>query len=119
RDFATRAAPLVAIAAAYAAIRASMFAGELHFGNLALVPLSYLYLLQVGFAPHAALLYEPAPGVWLSVPRLAFTATAIAALVLAAIPVWESIRKRLAFWSGWAFLGLLPAANVVQQETQF
>jgi Flp pilus assembly protein TadD len=119
RGFLIRAAPLAAIVLVYGAIRASLFAGELHAGDLGLVPLSYVYLLQVTFAPHAALLYEPAPSVWLSGLRLAFAAAVLVALTIAAIPAWRTIRNRLAFWAGWAFLGLLPAANLVRQETQF
>jgi tetratricopeptide (TPR) repeat protein len=119
RGFLYRAAPLAAIVLGYAAIRASLFSGELHLGSPALVPLSYVYLLQVVFVPFAALLYEPAPAVWMSALRLAVVAGALAALALAAKPVWRAVRSRIAFWTGWALLGLLPAANLVRQETLF
>jgi tetratricopeptide (TPR) repeat protein len=119
-DWIKRAAPFAAILFAYALIRAGLFAGgEMHVGDLTLVPLSYLYLLQTALVPRAELLYEPTLATWPSGGRLLIVAIFAVGVAIVAAPVWRSVRARVLFWLGWMIVALLPAANLVRQETLF
>jgi len=122
RDWAARYAPLLPIAAAYAALRHAALSGASSpalRGSLAGPIASVAYGLQSTFAPFLRLAYEPPVPVWLSWPRLG-----AAVLLAAGTAVWFSKTHRnqvrdLAFWSGWFVIAQLPSANLVRQETGF
>ena len=111
---------LGAVVLAYLGIRAGLFAGgELQPGSAALVPLSFLYALQVTIAPFRDLYYEPTVAGWLSPARLTVCAAAVGLLAAAALRLSPDRRRAAAFWGGWFVLTFLPTANLLHQETVF
>lgn len=119
-----RYAPVAAIVAAWAAVRALVLggAGGLRVAVLdaPLGPLwSVLYTLQTIFAPFGELVYEPRLEVWLSAPRLALALAGACALGLAAARASAPRRRAALFFAGLAALSILPTANLLVQEARF
>lgn len=123
RDWIVRYAPSAALIAFYLAVRSALFAGGewrlAVFDDPAGPLLSLLFALQTGFAPFAALVYEPEVATWLSPLRLLAAFAGLAALVwIARRNAAPSLRVTL-FWVGWFVLTQLPTANWLRQEARF
>ena len=112
--------PILVVLAGYFAIRRALFPGFSYpLGNPADVALSYLYALQVMLVPFRELLYEPLAAAWFSWWRSGIVALVLAALATLAVRTDSAAKRRLGFWLGWFVVTLLPAANLVWQETRF
>ena len=123
RAWAARHAPSAVLLACYLAVRSALFGGsewELALRNDPAGPLlSLLHALQTGVAPFVALVYEPEVATWLSLPRLALAAAALAALAWAARRSAAPPRRVTLFWVAWFVLAQLPTANLLRQEARF
>jgi tetratricopeptide (TPR) repeat protein len=123
REWLARYAPVAAVVVAYFAVRAAVLEGASltpalfsHPGG----PLqSFAFALQTAVMPRAELFYEPAWPEWLSVPRLAAAAAVAALLTAGAVRHRSLVGRPALFWGGWVAITLLPAANLVLQETRF
>ncbi len=85
---------------------------------------SLLFLLQSAFAPRGALFYEPALGVWFSLPRAVFAVAAFVAtlaVVFRMRPQESPAPPRAAawFWLGWIPIAMLLNANLLPLEALF
>jgi tetratricopeptide (TPR) repeat protein len=121
RGWARRYAPVVALVAAYLALRALVLEGAALEIRLAVLrdptgpPLSLLHALQTAVAPFGQLVYEPRGEVWLRPARIAFSLLVVAGLAVAA----RGAPRPLLFFAGMALLSVLPTANVFVQEARF
>lgn len=79
---------------------------------------SFLYALQVTFAPFKELVYEPPVEVWLTSWRMAVALFAASVLLLFAFRQ-TATRHVVLLCLSWIGLTLLPTANVLKQEAQF
>lgn len=125
RDWIGRYIPVVAIVAVYALVRSRVFSGGGGEISVAVFDrpmgplLSLLYALQSVFAPFARLVYEPRFEVWFSWPRQIVSTCVVAAVGVAFARASEATRRPILFWLGWFVVGLLPTANVLEQEARF
>jgi tetratricopeptide (TPR) repeat protein len=126
RRWLARHAPFAGLLALYLAVRAAILdlppGGHLR-SALAADPLgplrSLAYALQTGFAPFAALRYEPPFESWFSPARTLASAVAALALAIGATRPWPAARTRVLFWLGWFAIWWLPTANVLPQEVRY
>jgi tetratricopeptide (TPR) repeat protein len=123
RDWLARYALSAAMIAFYLAARSALFAGGewrlAVFEDPAGPPLSLLFALQTGFAPFAALVYEPELATWWSPARLLAALFALAALAWLSRRTAAPPARVTLFWIGWFVLAQLPTANWLRQEARF
>lgn len=102
------------------ALRGSEGVGLAVFDSPARPLLSYMYSIQVIFAPYISLVYEPVEGVWLrSLWRLAVCLVVVMAIVFCAYRSRSQARAQIVFWVGWFLIALLPTANFMVQEAPY
>ncbi len=119
-----RYAPLALVLLGYAAVRQMIFAGEetpalAVLGQPSGPLLSLAYAIQVLFAPTRDLVYEPIFSIWFSPVRLALAVAAGAAIAWGITLCDASARRRALFWLAWFAFGLLPTANLLNQDARF
>jgi tetratricopeptide (TPR) repeat protein len=123
REWAVRYTPVAAIVVFYFAVRAIVLDGT------SLTPAvfshpegplqSVAFAIQTLVAPRMDLFYEPVWPAWFSAVRFAMAAGVCALLVAGAVRHRALIGRRALFWLGWVGATLLPAANLIVQETRF
>lgn len=123
RAWLSRHGPLALIVGLYLGARHVALTGADHpalAGSLTLPLATLAYGAHAVLTPRIDLMYEPALGTWLSLPRVTLALATLAALFWIARRREDTGGPRNAlFWLGWFVVIQLPVANVFRQETLF